>query len=213
MLPRGERSAVIEMTQVKYLVPFLLLAITLPLLACQSGPPPRPVSEASARALALRHRNLAIQTVGDLSIPAPDGTTFKLADLRGKVVVIDFWGTWCPPCRKQAPMLAELYTRYRAQGLEVVGLSLNKLSEQDEVTKFMKEVGINYRVGYADQKLSGAFLNGTEDETGSAPIPQLFVLARDGSLLEHLIGDRPEHAAQLEKVISQQLSLVASSNG
>lgn len=76
--------------------------------------------------------------------------------------------------------------------------------------KFIKDAGMDYTVGYAGKKVSDAFLSGTEDETGSAPIPQLFIFSRDGRLIEHLIGDNPEHTARLEQVINQQLSSVAS---
>ena len=76
----------------------------------------------------------------------------------------------------------------------------------------IERAGMTYHVGYADQKLSAAFLAGTEDDTGSAPIPQLFILGRDGQLVEHLIGDAPQNTARLQQVISQQLSLNASSD-
>jgi thiol-disulfide isomerase/thioredoxin len=195
-----------------------LMMVALLSLACEAGPPPRPVTSASASrtssVMKTRNTERAVQAVSELAIPRPDGGTFKLADLRGKVVVVDFWATWCPPCIRQMPGLAKLGERYRAQGLEIVGLSLNNPSEDAaEVAKFIKQAGVNYTVGYADRRVSSAFLDGTEDETGTAPIPQLFVFTRDGRLVEHLIGEDPERGLQqLEQVVNQQLSLgVASS--
>src|SRR6185295_12787190 len=94
------------------------------------------------------------------------------------------------------------------RGLEVVGLSLNDPKEQQaEVEQFIKQAGVNYTIAYADRRISDAFMRGTEDETGSPPIPQLFVFSRDGRLVEHFIGEDPERGlTQLEKVINQQLS-------
>ena len=183
-------------------------------LACQSAGPPQPVADASRTSSETRRRNTerTIKTASGLSIPKPDGGAFKLSDLHGKVVVVDFWATYCPPCVRQMPGLAELSKRYRDRGLEVVGLTLNERSDNSEVEGFLKRFAVDYTIGYADRRLSSAFLNGTEDETGAPPIPQLFVLARDGRLVEHLIGEDPERGlARLEQVINQQLSLAAAS--
>jgi thiol-disulfide isomerase/thioredoxin len=193
----------------------IVVAVALLSLACQSAPPPRPASatDAAGSMISTKARReraeRLIQLVSDLAMPKPDGTTFKLADLRGKVVLVDVWATWCGPCIKQMPQLAELNARYRERGLEVVGLSLNNPKEhQAEVEMFVKKTGVNYIIAYADRRISDAFLRGTEDETGAAPIPQLFLLSRDGRLVEHFIGDDPARGlAPLEKAINQQLSI------
>jgi thiol-disulfide isomerase/thioredoxin len=173
-------------------------------LACNSAPPPRPVTSENMRPKA---NERAIESVRYSSIPKPDGNAFKLADFDGKVLIVDLWATWCGPCREQAPQLAELSSRYRDQGLEVVGLSLDERSNQAGVADFIKTVGINYTVGYASNRVSGAFLTGTEDETGEAPIPQLFIFGRDGKLVEHLIGYRREHGIEyLKQIVTKQLA-------
>jgi thiol-disulfide isomerase/thioredoxin len=197
---------------------WLVLPAALLTLACQSSPPPRPITETgplTALSSKARHANAerAIRGISEAVIPKPEGGSFKLADFQGKVVVVDLWATWCPPCVRQMPQLAELSKRYRERGLEIIGLSLNDpRADGEEVTQFMKRTGVSYTIGYADRRISDAFLRGTEDETGAPPIPQLFVLARDGRLVEHLIGDDPARGlTQLEKVITEQLPLSESS--
>jgi cytochrome c biogenesis protein CcmG/thiol:disulfide interchange protein DsbE len=81
---------------------------------------------------------------GDLGQPAPalvvqelNGQTFDLAALRGKVVVINFWATWCPPCRQEMPALDAFYRRYHGEGLEMIGLAANRTNERSDVAKVM----------------------------------------------------------------------------
>ncbi len=199
----------------------LLLAVAF-VAACDHAPPPKPASEvtpvtaantASSKRVAKTKtpgvvlRESSIQSVNEQEIEQTDGKKFKFASLKGKVILVDVWATWCGPCREQTPKLAALQQKYRERGLAVVGLSLDEKSDQAEVLDFMKQAGVNYTIAYATEKMSGAFLDGTEDETGAAPIPQLFVIAKDGRVVEHLIGSDPRHSiARLEEVISKELN-------
>lgn len=82
----------------------------------------------------------------DITIQTPDGTRRRLSDLRGKVVVVDFWATWCGPCRMSIPGLQDLYARHQSNGFEVLGVAM----ERDPGTKipgFVKEMGMTYPVG------------------------------------------------------------------
>jgi cytochrome c biogenesis protein CcmG, thiol:disulfide interchange protein DsbE len=83
--------------------------------------------------------------VAEVGQPAPalvvqelDGQTFDLSALRGKVVVINFWATWCQPCRQEMPALDAFYRRYRGQGLEMIGLSADRPHERSDVSKVMQ---------------------------------------------------------------------------
>jgi len=174
--------------------------ITLTFAAgCDSAAPPRPIAD-----LTLSER---AKIASSVEITKLDGATFKLSDFQGKVLVVDFWATYCPPCVRQVPQLAELSRKYRDKGLEVVGLTSDEKADQEQVLEFLKKAGVDYTIGYDDPRLSSAFLRGTEDETGAPPIPQLFVISRDGRVVEHMIGDSPQRGIEhLEQVVSQQLS-------
>ena len=197
----------------------LIIFVAAFILACDSAPPPKATSEVKpietiARTkfsspskepgAVLREKN--IQSVASDELLQPDGKKIKFGDLKGKVVLIDIWATFCGPCRAQAPKLAALNQKYGDQGFMVVGLNIDEAKDHGLVKDFMQEAGINYTVVYASDKVGGAFLNGTEDETGYAPIPQLFLISREGKLVEHLIGSDPRHSmAQLEEAIAKQL--------
>lgn len=191
----------------------LLCVAAFASVSCNNAAPPRPVaprsSEAVVNAAAKRPAvsERAINSVQGETIATPEGRSFKLSEFRGQVIVVDFWATWCAPCREQAPQLAQLSQRYRDKGVQVIGLSLNERTDQSEVQDFIKTVGMTYTIGYADDRVSAAFLSGTEDETGSPPIPQLFIFGKDGRLVEHLIGFNQSHGlAFLDRVVNEQLS-------
>jgi cytochrome c biogenesis protein CcmG/thiol:disulfide interchange protein DsbE len=78
----------------------------------------------------------------DWSVTLPDGKQATAADYDKKVVIVDFWATWCPPCRKEIPGFIELKKKYGDKGLEIVGLSLDR--DQETHDKWVKDNGLNY---------------------------------------------------------------------
>lgn len=82
----------------------------------------------------------------DFTLPALSGAPIRLSDLRGKVVLLNFWVTWCGPCRTEMPTLDALYQRYKERGLEVLAVNLDVDSTVD-VGAFVREVGVTFRVG------------------------------------------------------------------
>jgi thiol-disulfide isomerase/thioredoxin len=196
-----------------YLGAILLTGATIT-AACDSAAPPRAVGDSANSALAQRGQKpvpapdqQAIESASDVPITKLDGGAFKLSDFRGKVLVVDFWATNCPPCVRLIPQLAELSRKYRDKGLEVVGLTSDDRADQELVVEFLKKRGADYTVGYENQWLSSAFLKGTEDETGQPPIPQLFVISREGRVVDHFIGEDPQRGIQdVEQSVIQQLS-------
>lgn len=119
----------------------------------------------------------------DFSLPTTDGKILKLSSLKGKVVIIDFWATWCPPCRKSIPDLIELKKKYGSKGFEIVGISLDT-DTKNQVIPFMKEKGINYPVVYGNQ-------NVTELYGGIEAIPTSFIIDQQGKIVASYQGLMP----------------------
>lgn len=136
-------------------------------------------------------------TAPDFSLPTPDGKTIKLSSYKGKVVIIDFWATWCPPCRKGIPDLINLKKKYGSKGLEIIGVSVDRETKPD-VIPFMKEKGINYPVVYADNNIIMNY-------GGIRAIPTSFVIDKQGKVVASYEGLIPE--ATYENHIKKILGL------
>lgn len=120
----------------------------------------------------------------EFSLTDIDGQKLDLADFRGKVVILDFWATWCGPCRIEIPGFVDLENRYRDQGLAVIGISLD--SEIDPVRPFYKEFRMNYSVALGDEKLAELY-------GGIYAMPTTFLIGRDGRIYrKHLGATDPE---------------------
>jgi thiol-disulfide isomerase/thioredoxin len=104
-----------------------------------------------------------------------DGKTVKSSDFDGKVVILDFWATWCPPCRKEIPGFVELQKQYGDKGLVVVGVSLDEQGP-GVVKPFMKQFQINYPVVMGDAKI-------VQDFGGIEGIPTTFIIDRSGNVI------------------------------
>ncbi len=110
-----------------------------------------------------------------------DGKTFKFSDVKGKVIILDFWATWCPPCREEIPHFIELQNTYGAQGLEVIGIALDRKGAK-VVRPFAKKYKINYKV------LVGDASKIAESYGGVVGIPTTFIIDRDGNVIEKYVG-------------------------
>lgn len=118
------------------------------------------------------------------------GRPVNLSDYRGKVVLLDFWATWCPPCRKEIPGFIELYDRYRSRGFVVVGVSMDESTS--DIKRFAKRFKMNYPI------LVGAGSGSLEQAFGELPLPTAFVIARDGRICAKHDGLTPKEQFQRE---------------
>jgi len=133
-----------------------------------------------------------------------DGRRSRLSDFGGRVLVLDFYATWCAPCRKSIPHLSELQRHSSTRGLQVVGLNVGGPDDRVKVAAFASEFNIPYPLGFPDKPLSDLFLS--DDDS----IPQTFVFDRSGQLVKRFIGYDDSMPKELERVI--QSALMAGSN-
>lgn len=132
-----------------------------------------------------------------------DGRRATLEDLRGQVVVLDFWATYCPPCREEIPHLVKLQKEFGPQGLKVVGLNVGGEEDRPKVPEFVKLYRIQYQLADPEDETVTRFL--ADDDS----IPQTFVIDRQGRLVTHVVGFDDSVAAQLESAVSQALAAKA----
>lgn len=163
--------------------------LLLPLTACTKSDSPKAVSGAAV-------------TVAKEKSPAPDvtvvslanGTPLKLSDLKGKVILLNFWATWCPPCREEMPSMVKLNSFMAGKPFQMVAISIDEGGKQ-AVDSFFKESGFTLPT-YFDE--SGA----STKSYGITGVPETFIIDKQGILVKKIIGgaawDSPEVVAFLE---------------
>ena len=115
----------------------------------------------------------------DFTLRQPDGRDLRLSSYRGKVVLLDFWATWCYPCRQEIPHLVELQQKYGDRGLQIIGISLD--DSPDPVRPFYQEFHMNYPVAMGTAKTGELY-------GGLLGLPVTFLIDRDGKIYAKHVG-------------------------
>jgi peroxiredoxin len=125
----------------------------------------------------------------DFTLQGPSGETVTLADYRGQVVLLNFWGTWCPPCRVEVPAFVEVQEAYRDRGFVIIGVAVEDTVEA--VRSFASEMKVNYPLAMTQDDIEHAY----------GPIyglPLSYFIARDGSICRKHFGELTRERVEQE---------------
>jgi cytochrome c biogenesis protein CcmG/thiol:disulfide interchange protein DsbE len=146
-------------------------------------------------------RGLVGSRAPDFSVVAMAGHSgrISLRKLRGKVVVVDFWGTFCEPCKKSFPKLQELNAKYADSGLEIVAISEDEAEDKDKIPGFVNQFGAKFNIGWDPDKSVARHYN-------PPTMPSSYVIDRKGRVRYEHAGYHDEEDAVLEKELKKLLS-------
>ncbi len=137
----------------------------------------------------------------DFTVPTLAGDSkVKLSDLRGRVVLLDFWATWCPPCREELPVLQGLYGQFSRHGL--VMLAVNQREDRQEARDFLSRQGLDIPVVLDEDGRAAAAYKVTA-------LPTVYLIGKDGAVLQHWTGYNPNGETELRKAIAGALAAPA----
>jgi cytochrome c biogenesis protein CcmG/thiol:disulfide interchange protein DsbE len=135
------------------------------------------------------------QKAADFTLKTVDGKAIKLSDYAGKIVLVNFWATWCPPCRQEIPDFVEVYHKNKDKGFVIIGIALDQ-DGWSAVTPFAKKINITYPLVLGTQEVVDAY----------GPIkyiPTTFIIDREGYIVNKRVGGIPK--ADLEEIVSNLL--------
>ncbi len=135
----------------------------------------------------------------DFTLPAAGGADVSLAALRGQVVFVNFWATWCAPCREEAPSLERLYRALHAEGFQVLGISIDAPEDGVLVEAFTAEYGLSFPIPRDTHKtVYGAY--------GVSGVPETFLVDQAGRVLERFVGpqnwDDPRYVRAIRNALA-----------
>jgi thiol-disulfide isomerase/thioredoxin len=135
-----------------------------------------------------------------------DGTKFKVSGRKGKVLLLNIWGTWCGPCREEIPHLVELQARYGSQGFEVIGLNIGDGSGQPEsneqITSFAERMKVNYTIARSPNAATIEFYKISKQQV----VPQTLLVDREGHLRGVFIGGGQRVIDSMKNTVEKTLN-------
>jgi thiol-disulfide isomerase/thioredoxin len=120
------------------------------------------------------------QIAPDFELQSLDGKTVHLSDFRGKAVLLNFWATWCQPCKIEMPWFEQLQKRYAPEGLQVIGVAMDDAGKED-IANFAKNLGVDYPILLGKESVGDAY-------GGVQFLPATFYVARDGRVVDKVFG-------------------------
>lgn len=150
---------------------------------------------AAAEAAAVKVSDSQGSAAPEFQLASLSGQNVKLSDYRGKAVLLNFWATWCAPCKIEMPWFVDLYKQYQPQGLEIVGVAMDD-SGHDEIERFVKEMKVNYTILQGTEKVGDAY-------GGVQFLPETFIIDRNGKIVKTLFGIHSQ--SDFEDAIKQAL--------
>lgn len=132
----------------------------------------------------------------DFTLKEINGNTVSLADYKGKVALVEFWATWCPPCKELTPILEKIHEKYKDKGLVILAL-VSEDEGEEAIKSFITEQGITYTVLLADRETTRRY--------GISSIPVTFIINKEGRVVTMHMGNTPgimqELAVEIERLL------------
>jgi thiol-disulfide isomerase/thioredoxin len=138
--------------------------------------------------------------IAQADLKTMDGSTFKIADKKGKILLVNMWATWCGPCLSEMPSFVKMQEKYGPQGFEILGLDTDDESDtlMSDINKVIKEKNINYPIVFSDTSTQLALLK----ISNFSGIPQSFLIDADGNLHGVFRGANKENVVKIDEIVS-----------
>jgi len=140
-----------------------------------------------------------VQDAPEFELRNVAGGQFKSAELKGKVVIVDFWATWCVPCKAEIPEYNELRAKWKDKGVEFLGVTFDSGSDMDDIKAHIKELKMEYPVVMGSDGVDAAF-------GGHPGYPTTFIVGKDWKVYRKIFGGPPEKISTIEQDISELLA-------
>jgi len=141
--------------------------------------------------------NLRGKKAPQLTLKTLQGRKVSLTDYKGKAVLINFWATWCAPCKLEMPWFVDLHKQYAPEGFEILGVSEDEVKDRPQIGKFAEKIGVNYPILIGDDVASKAY-------GGVEFLPTSYYIGRDGKVVEETAGlaSRDEIETNIKKALA-----------